>query len=36
MKISLLTLAIAAVICAGVFGTGRALATTTHTPPPRP
>ena len=30
MKISLLTLAVAAAICAGVLGTGRALATTTH------
>jgi hypothetical protein len=30
MKISLLTLAAAAAICAGVLGTGRALATTTH------
>ena len=30
MKISLLTLAIAAVIGAGVFGTGRALATSSH------
>ena len=30
MKISLLTLAVAAVIGAGVFGTGRALATTSH------
>jgi hypothetical protein len=30
MKISLLALALAAVICAGVFGTGRALATTSH------
>ena len=30
MKISLISLAVAATICAGVFGTGRALATTTH------
>ena len=30
MKVSLLTLAVAAAICAGVFGTGRALATTSH------
>jgi hypothetical protein len=30
MKLSLLTLAVAAAICAGVFGTGRALATSTH------
>ena len=30
MKISLLALAGVAVICAGVFGTGRALATTSH------
>ena len=30
MKISLLALAIAAVIAAGVFGTGRALATSSH------
>jgi hypothetical protein len=30
MKISLLALAVAAAIAAGVFGTGRALATTTH------
>jgi hypothetical protein len=30
MKISLLTLAVAAAIFAGVLGTGRALATTTH------
>ena len=30
MKISLLALAVAAAICAGVFGTGRALATTSH------
>ena len=30
MKFSLLTLGVAAVICAGVFGTGRALATTHH------
>jgi len=28
MKISLISLALAAAICAGVFGTGRALATT--------
>jgi hypothetical protein len=30
MKISLLALALAAVIAAGVFGTGRAFATTSH------
>jgi hypothetical protein len=30
MKISLLALAAAAAICAGAFGTGRALATTSH------
>jgi hypothetical protein len=30
MKASLLTLAVAAAICAGAFGTGRALATTSH------
>ena len=30
MKISLFTLAVAAAVCAGVFGTGRALATTSH------
>jgi hypothetical protein len=30
MKISLFTLAVAAALCAGVFGTGRALATTSH------
>ena len=30
MKISLITFAIATGICAGAFGTGRALATTTH------
>jgi hypothetical protein len=30
MKVSLLTLAVAAAIGAGVFGTGRALATTSH------
>ena len=30
MKISLLVLAVAAAICAGVFGTGRALATNSH------
>jgi hypothetical protein len=30
MKISLLVLAAAAAICAGLFGTGRALATTSH------
>src|SRR5436305_7005058 len=30
MKISLISLALAAAICAGVFGTGRALATTSH------
>ena len=30
MKVSLLTLGVAAAICAGVFGTGRALATTSH------
>jgi hypothetical protein len=30
MKVSLLTLTVAAAICAGVFGTGRALATTSH------
>ena len=30
MKISLISLAVAAAICAGVFGTGRALATTSH------
>lgn len=30
MKVSLLTLAVAAAICAGAFGTGRALATTSH------
>lgn len=29
MKISLIALAVAAAVCAGVFGTGRALATTT-------
>ncbi len=32
MKISLLTLAVAAAICAGVLGTGRALATTSGHP----
>ena len=30
MKISLISLAVAATICAGALGTGRALATTTH------
>ena len=30
MKISLLAIALAAAVCAGVFGTGRALATTSH------
>jgi hypothetical protein len=30
MKISLISLAVAATICAGAFGTGRALATTSH------
>lgn len=30
MKISVFTLAVAAAICAAVFGTGRALATTPH------
>ncbi len=30
MKIALLTVAVAAAICAGAFGTGRALATTSH------
>jgi hypothetical protein len=30
MKISLLTFAVAAAICTGVLGTGRALATTSH------
>jgi hypothetical protein len=35
MKISLFTLAAAAAICAGVFGTGRALATTTHQASPK-
>jgi len=30
MKISLISIAIAGVICAGAFGTGRALATTSH------
>jgi len=30
MKISLISLAVAAAICAGAFGTGRALATTSH------
>ncbi len=30
MKISLISIAVAAAICAGVFGTGRALATTSH------
>jgi hypothetical protein len=30
MKFSLFTLAVAAAICAGVFGTGRAFATTSH------
>jgi hypothetical protein len=30
MKISLICIAAAAAICAGVFGTGRALATTSH------
>jgi hypothetical protein len=30
MKISLISIAVAAAICAGAFGTGRALATTTH------
>ncbi len=30
MKISLTSLAVAAIICAGAFGTGKALATTTH------
>ena len=30
MKISLISIAIVAAICAGAFGTGRALATTSH------
>ena len=30
MKISLISLIVAAAVCAGVFGTGRALATTSH------
>lgn len=30
MKISLISIAVAAAICAGAFGTGRALATTHH------
>jgi hypothetical protein len=30
MKISLISIAVAAAICAGAFGTGRALATTRH------
>jgi hypothetical protein len=30
MRVSLLTLAVVAAVCAGVFGTGRALATTSH------
>jgi len=30
MKLSLLTIAVAAAICAAVFGTGRALATASH------
>ena len=30
MKISLISIAVAAAICAGAFGTGRALATTSH------
>ena len=30
MKVSLISIAVVAAICAGAFGTGRALATTTH------
>lgn len=30
MRISLLSISVAAIICAGALGTGRALATTTH------
>src|SRR5437764_12708150 len=30
MKISLISIGVAAAICAGAFGTGRALATTSH------
>jgi hypothetical protein len=35
MKISLISVAIAAIVCAGAFGTGKALATTTHQTAPR-
>ena len=35
MKISLLALAVAAAICAGALGAGRALATTTHQATPK-
>jgi hypothetical protein len=35
MKISLSSLAVAAIICAGVFGAGQALATTTHQTAPK-
>lgn len=35
MKISLIPLALAATICAGAFGAGQALATTTHSTTPK-
>jgi hypothetical protein len=35
MKISLISLAVAAFVCAGVFGAGQALATTTHQTAPK-
>jgi hypothetical protein len=35
MKISTLSLAVAAVVCAGAFGAGQALATTTHQAAPK-
>jgi hypothetical protein len=35
MKISLISLAVAAVVCAGAFGTGRALATTSRHATPK-
>ena len=35
MKISTLTVALAAIVCAGAFGVGRALATTSHHAAPK-
>lgn len=35
MKISLIALALAAIVCAGAFGTGRAFATTAHQAAPK-